>query len=327
MALRLVRETSATPNITNKDDTVMARYAYGGYNGVVKAFGSECEYTAESGVFKLLDGRIVIDGWEIDVDGAGWSLNLSNITGTQYHSVYAELNVLTETVAIKSSYLTGSYPEIDKGDDLTSAQNGTARLLLYHVRVVNGKIDEVVKKAEFIPYLVDQAKKLSSLEKDLTNGDVVVKIAQYASDDESKGTIEDRLTRLGFKEGRITEWSTVVSTEQGVNNIKRQGNYCILNWWIRPADIVTGDIWLNTQSVGIGTIPAEFSPLEEDKEVICFAQVDLDVGLSYCEVALKKNPDDGRFAVFLQKLRVYGNLQQKIQRVNLVNFGYEAKPL
>ena len=149
MALRLVRQTSNTPNITNKDDTIMTRYAYG-YNGVVKNFGNECNYISENGIFKILDGRIVIDGWEIEIDGAGWILDLHFITGTRYHSVYAEVNVLSETVKIDSSYFTGVYPEIEKGDDLTSIPNGTARILLYNVFVENGTIKEVIKKFEII---------------------------------------------------------------------------------------------------------------------------------------------------------------------------------
>ena len=36
MAIRLIRENSDTPNITNKDDARMIRYAYGGQNGYVK---------------------------------------------------------------------------------------------------------------------------------------------------------------------------------------------------------------------------------------------------------------------------------------------------
>jgi hypothetical protein len=161
MALRLVRQTSETPNITNKDDTIMTRYAYGGYNGIVKAFGQECNHIADNGIFKVLDGRIVIDGWEIEIDGAGWLLNLSNVTGTQYHSIYAEINVATESIKLDSSYLTGFYPEIDKGDDLTAIQNGTARLLLYNVKVENGKIVEVIKKANTITYLSDKLKDLN----------------------------------------------------------------------------------------------------------------------------------------------------------------------
>lgn len=207
MALRLVRETSDTPNITNKDDTIMTRYAYGGYNGVVKGFGSECEYTANNGIFKVLGGRIIIDGWEVDVDGEGFGLNLSTVYGTQYHSVYLQINIAVESVDIKSSYLTGSYPTIEKGDDLTSAQNGSARLLLYNVKVENGIITEVVKRFEIVPYLTQ---KVLDIEKNLSDLNLSIKGENkplYAYD-ETKGTIEDRLNALGFKWASISVFNS-----------------------------------------------------------------------------------------------------------------------
>lgn len=176
MALRLVRKSSDTPNITNKDDVRMARYAYGGYNGIVKGFGNECEYTAENGIFKLLDGIIVVDGWEIFVEGGGVSLDFSNIIGAQYHSVYLQINVATtiEDVSLKSVYSQISYSQVEKGDDLTSVPNGTAKFLLYNVKVVNGAIVEVVKKFETIPYL-------SLLENGLKNGNFIPKNSQQVN--------------------------------------------------------------------------------------------------------------------------------------------------
>lgn len=245
MALRLVRQTSETPNITNKDDTIMTRYAYGGYNGIVKGFGNECGYTADNGIFKVLDGRIVIDGWEIDIDGAGWSLNLSTVTGTQYHSVYAEINVSTEIVRLNSTFLIGFYPEVTKGDDLTQTPNGTARLLLYNVKVENGVITEVVKRFEVIPYLEQIAKSLfdknnavavqrarnfdKNKDENGEYGELYLRFAQIGISNyqgtkaiaplngynKDEGTIEERLTKLGFKEGSVTGVSGATLTKQG----------------------------------------------------------------------------------------------------------------
>lgn len=180
MALRLVRQTSDTPNITNKDDAVMTRYAYGGYNGVVKGFGNECGYTTELGVFKVLDGRIVIDGWEID--GAGWTLDLHSVTGTQYHSVYAEINIATESVKLDSTYLLEKYPTTDKGDDLTEIPNGTARLLLYNVKVVDGIIEEVVDRLEKIPYTSEFVRKIVIFENN-TGIDIGANVTQDNTND------------------------------------------------------------------------------------------------------------------------------------------------
>ena len=48
--------------------------------------------------------------------------------------------------------------------------------------------------------------------------------AEYASTDTSKGTIEERLTNLGFKSGNITNADGDV-----VGTITRQGNYVLAN--------------------------------------------------------------------------------------------------
>lgn len=154
MALRLVRKSSETPNITNKDDTKMIRYAYGGYNGFVENYGSEIASVTPSanGIFKIGSGRIVLQGWEVDIDDSGWELVYDNITGTRYYSIYLEISIETETVSVKSSYNTGAYPEINVGDDLTEFPNGTARLLLWQVQA-NGKTvvqaNKVVQKINY----------------------------------------------------------------------------------------------------------------------------------------------------------------------------------
>ena len=160
MALRLVRQTSDTPSITNRDDAKMVRYAYGGFDGVVKNVGSELDYSATGGNFTINSGRIVLQGWEVDVSDEGWNLSILNATGYFYYSIYLEINLITETADIKSTYAVASYPEIDKGDDLTENSEGIARLLLYKVKSRSGAIDEVIKSFEVIDYLKDYIQQL-----------------------------------------------------------------------------------------------------------------------------------------------------------------------
>ena len=70
-------------------------------------------------------------------------------------------------------------------------------------------------------------------------------IAMYASSDYSKGTIEERLTKLGFSEGSfvVSDGATVT-----VNSIKKQGKYVIANLSI-----------IN----GIATVPSAMAPKED----------------------------------------------------------------
>lgn len=158
MALRLIRQQSDTPNVTNKDDVRMIRYAYGNYNGVVKGFGSELESTYDNAIrkFRIGSGRVVLHGWEVDIDEGGWEMTLSLPSGTQYYTVYLEVNALTETAKIKTVYNSyASYPEPDLGDDLTQIPTGTARLILFQFAVHNGNITQSTRLVSTILYLKD----------------------------------------------------------------------------------------------------------------------------------------------------------------------------
>lgn len=75
-------------------------------------------------------------------------------------------------------------------------------------------------------------------------------VAQYASADTSKGTIEERLTNLGFKTGAV---EALVGTASE-NSLKRQGNVVIgkLKFSVNKNSIEKDD--------KIGTIPANFRP-------------------------------------------------------------------
>ena len=95
-----------------------------------------------------------------------------------------------------------------------------------------------------------------------SNFATTAQIAQYASSDTSKGTIEERLTALGFKEGAVTPLTidSAYYTEDK-NIIQRQGNYVIGHYRAQtliPADF---DSDKNALVFPIGTIPEEFRPV------------------------------------------------------------------
>lgn len=78
-------------------------------------------------------------------------------------------------------------------------------------------------------------------------------IAQYASEDTSKGTIEERLTALGFKEGSFTiQNSTGAEITTNINSIKKQGKYVIAN-----LSVIATSNGINSLKV-----PDEFKPKE-----------------------------------------------------------------
>ena len=307
MSVRLIRQASETPNITNRDDSRMTRFAYGGIDGVVKGYGNELAHNINGSTFVLRSGCIVLQGWEVMVDS--WELDLSTVVNTQYHTVYLEVNIASETAEIKSSYQTGSFPTINSGNDLTTYPNGTARLPLYTFTVTSGRIFSVTKKFIFLSYYGDRFK---TVEADIDS-------------------IEQRLDKLGFKEGSViapdstsTFGSKITSAISALN---RQGNYVIGVY-----DVSFNDMEINS-SVGlmdaIGTIPAQFLPnndltimgitfvrygasgVETGCAVLAHISVDKSTGKIYCSFEYSTTAN----YYFMKAHRI------------VIHFGYEAAPL
>lgn len=153
MGLRLIRQSSDEPNVSNTDDARMVRYAYGGEDGVVKNYGTELAATVNGSVLKIGSGCVVLHGWEVIIDANGQDVAVDNIATLHYYSVYLEINMATESYGIKSVYDTAGYPDVDVGDDLTAQATGTARLLLYRFTAQNGVIENVTAKFGAIEYL------------------------------------------------------------------------------------------------------------------------------------------------------------------------------
>lgn len=216
MGIKMIRQPSETPNVTNIDDIIPFRYAYGNQDGYVIGKGNEISHTIDGNTFRVNSGRVVLQGVETDIDANGVSFTIDNASETRYFSVYYEVNLATQTTAIKlSSYSTSGYPVINVGDDLTANSSGIARIELYRFTVASGVISNVQKVAKAIEY----------------SGTALVGY------DISKGTVEERLTNLGFKEGSTATGEISFSnTAQDYINISnsnisvtKQGNYNILN--------------------------------------------------------------------------------------------------
>ena len=94
--------------------------------------------------------------------------------------------------------------------------------------------------------------------------------AQYASSDISKGTIEERLTNLGFKSGSITfndDAAQYIDIENSFFELKRQGNYVIGKFEIGlTSEFIDGirATSSGTITVKIGKVGEEFKPKDND---------------------------------------------------------------
>lgn len=236
MAIRLIREGSDTPNITNRDDAIMARYAYGD-SGIVQNYGSELGYELlqedSSSSLQIKSGRVVLQGWEVDIDEIGVSVTLPKVRGRMY-AVYLEVNLADETASIKSTYQQHVFPEIDPGDDLSQYKQGIARMRLFNVAVAVSGHYSVFKKAPVIPYMSD---------------------------------IQRRLEELGFKEGAAEiiscvyqDGSAVPESRIKINTVRKLGKFVqffleIGGYFDAPSDL-TKRFKLEFR------IPEEFAPKE-----------------------------------------------------------------
>lgn len=142
--IKIVREPSDTPNIQNTDDFVGLRYSYGDYNGYVDNKGQMLAYQINGSTFKVLSGRAVVNGVEVDIDANGASITIDNISQTQAHSLYIRVNLAT----MKADLFDVIGDDLPTSDDLTANTIGMAYLLLYTFNSTAGVISNVVKKVE-----------------------------------------------------------------------------------------------------------------------------------------------------------------------------------
>lgn len=153
MAISMVRQPSETPNVTNIDDIIPFRYAYGDQNGYVIGKGQELSYTINGRDFRVNSGRVVLNGVESDVDANGVTFTIDNASETRYYVVYYQVNLATNTTDILlSNFSTTGYPVIDIGEDLTTNPSGLARMELYRFATSNGVIQNVEKIVKAIEY-------------------------------------------------------------------------------------------------------------------------------------------------------------------------------
>ena len=160
MAINMVRRPSTEQNkyfVKNTDDIIPMRYAYGNQDGYVKDKGSEIGYEIIGTTFRVLSGRLVLQGVESDINANGVDIEITNDGNTNYYVVYYNVNLGTNTVSVLATYSTSGYPELPENDDLTANTSGSARLVLYRFTATGGQIssesvEKVVKRVNYSVY-------------------------------------------------------------------------------------------------------------------------------------------------------------------------------
>ena len=212
MSINLIRKNSDTPNIRNIDDARIMRYATYGKSGIIKDYGEEVALSqGASNILHIGTGEIVHQGWQVEIASSGEDITLDNRDSVEYYTIYLEINLLiasNQTARILSMKANNTYPIIDPGDDLTQTPTGTSRVEIAHIMLIPAtSIFAITPLLQVMPYYPTY-----SLE------------AGYASSDHSKGTIEQRLTDLGFKQGSlVVSGSGYSSLSIPTNSLVKQG--------------------------------------------------------------------------------------------------------
>ncbi len=269
MSIRLIRQESETPNVTNTDDARMVRYAYGGYNGFVKNRGTEIGYSINGSTFKVTSGVLNLQGWEAEIDANGVDISTSGSVNKRYFSVFYEVNAATDTASVKSSYSETGYPAIDAGDDLTETTNGTARLLLYTFDVQNTAISNVQKKVQAIPFVSDA---IDEIYEGLENGTI---IPAKSNDSKSINSLEIKRDENGVLKigdtiipqkkllwsGSINCTAESSSTAFSLNETATSGRYIIEYIDMYYAGGERKLISAGCRDIDTGMLPVDFEPL------------------------------------------------------------------
>lgn len=149
--------------------------------------------------------------------------------------------------------------------------------------------------------------------------------ATYASADTSKGTIEQRLTALGFKEGSVTLNLTPSTTT--ANTFKRQGNFVIFDLQVSYSTSF-GDIvptsGKDADSWGfLGSLPKAFYPA---KEMVFFVRGGVTASGSslYNYSKYLKITTDGKVYWCCDASTT---IEKNLQSLQINDAGYEATPI
>lgn len=148
--------------------------------------------------------------------------------------------------------------------------------------------------------------------------------ADYASSDTSKGTIEDRLMKLGFKEGSVT----ISKTARGVTH----------NYWKRQGNYVFGKVYATFDTVAcnsgssIFTLPENALP-KEAVEFVAYAQLTTSDTTQYAKLPVTATIGTNGVCT-ISYLSLYwflgayanGTAFKYIQEFK-IDFGFEATPI
>lgn len=230
--VQILRRESETPIVSAKDDAVLARYAYGGSRGIIQRVGEELSVTVDpsnSLHVTVGSGRVVIDGWEIDISSATNLMFQSSSQDSAFDYIVLNIDLLSQTADL--STVTYENSHTFASEDLTENPTGSAQIAIWSRTRKSGVPDSGKYEISRIEYLTDTI-----------------------------ADINRRLEILGFKQGVFTfnseDTISGVTVEFIENSLRKQGKYVIVNLRCR-VHAVTGKYPV------LFVIPEGFAPKEE----------------------------------------------------------------
>lgn len=204
--INLIRKNGQT-NVTAFQDVVLFDYALGGQNGVLKNVGNELALEAVTArQVRIKDGMAAIQGYQWEIESGSYETVELNTppTGSTvvYYYLFAQIDLRDATnqkLTLVLQTAAAAFTNFPAGEDLKANPSGVAMLPLYTFEQTTSGVRNISRKCDLLP----------------------AGICKYASADISKGTIEERLTALGFKEG-VVDLSYLPNY-----TLTRQGNYVI----------------------------------------------------------------------------------------------------
>ena len=208
--------TAETYNISQGKATVLFKKGYIVIYGIM--FECEQETPVEIDTNATPNGKIVL------------SVRLENTKQGEFFINYISNSTITYNEDLNENPITGKYD-----------------FVLYEYQTVGETLQLKKREQKYIPYLGDRVK-------EVINGlyDTGKPLNGY---DESKGTIEERLTNLGFKQGSMSTTQSDGDITLTKNIVNRQGNYVIgeLRGTIRVSSV-------GTNAFTLGMLSKDFRP-------------------------------------------------------------------
>lgn len=297
--------------ITPAQNALINAFCLSNKTGILD-IGGKCTATVQSVInseatIKFNSGYIVICGRLIECeDGTTFTITVPS-SGTEEGKIILRYDLnLTGNDEFKITTKSGGLKQEDLNE---KPLTGVYEFELYSYTATSSSVT-LERNITTIPTMNVA---LESLKNNIIN-DFAAENKPLYNYDTSKGTIEERLTNLGFKSASVT-----VAGALAANAIKRQGNYCICS--------IEKVVYVTTS-----TITNYFA---ENKAVINLPYTAK--GKSYVTIWIKEDEQLGRFlvcsiadggrSVIVNNSYYTGAVSFNKNMTIICNFGYEAKPL